>query len=191
MKWKFSAQLLANLWQMPHDCLKQSTEMQQAQSPSFKMCKGATGTTPAVDLWADILCHVVSFSPHLFQGLVSRKGLCWLKGRRTQDLNEPPESPKQAIASCNPFKIFTSPVLKFVQLPVSIIPTDAFPHSPNSQHTFAQSHLLSCQDGHSAYIALLYPGRPALDYAWRTLVSSSWSSHSWVEKKTNCLGLHT
>ena len=129
------------------------------------MCKGATGTTPAIDLWADVLSQELSFSPRFLQGLVSREGLRWLKGSRTQDRNEPPESPKQAIASYNPFKIFTSPVLKFVQLPVSIIPTDAFPHSPNSQHTFAQSHLFSCQDGHLAYIALLYPGCLALDYA--------------------------
>jgi len=129
------------------------------------MCKGATGTTHAIDLWADVLSQEPSFSPCFLQVLVSREGLCWLKESRTQDHNEHPEPPKQAIAPRNPLKIFTSPILKFVQLPVSIISTDSFPLSPNSQHTFAQSHLFAGQDGHSAYIALLYPSHLALDYA--------------------------
>lgn len=150
-------------------------------SPSFHTCKGTAGTTHVIDVWADILSHELSLSL-CFQGPVSRNELHWLKGSRKQNHNEPPQSPKQAITSCNPFKIFTSSILEFVQLPVSIIPTDAFPHSSNSQHTFAQSHLFLCQDGYSAYMALLYPGCSALDYAQRTLLSSSWSSEGSAKK---------
>lgn len=149
---------------MPCDSLKKRTKTQQAQSSLFKMCKEATGTSHAIDLWADSSSKELSFRPFFLQGLVSREGLSCLKGSGTQGCNEPPESPRQAITSCNPFKIFTSPVLKFVQLPVPISPTEAFPHSPNPQHTFAQSHLFSSQDGHSVYIALPYPVCLALDY---------------------------
>lgn len=130
-------------------------------SPSFQLCKGTSGTAHGIDVWADISSHELSLSL-CFQGLVSRKGLHWLEGSRKQNHNEPPWSPKQAITSCNPFKIFTSSILGFVQLPVSIIPTDAFPHSSHSQHTFAQRHLFLCQDGHcscgSSVPWLLSPG---------------------------------
>lgn len=145
------------------------------------MCKGTSGIAHVIDVWADISSHEVSLSLY-FQGLVSRKGLHWLKGSRKQNHNEPPQSPKQAITSCNPFKISTSSISEFVQLPVSIIPTDAFPHSSNSQHMFAQSHLFLCQDGHSAYTALLYPGCSALYYAQKIWVFSSWSSENSVKK---------
>lgn len=160
MKWKFSTQLLANLWGMLPDCLKQSTETQRDDLHPFRCAKAPLAQPMR---W---MCGDTSHEPSLslcFQGLVSRKGLHWLKGSRKQNHNEPPQSPKQAITSCNPFKISTSSLLEFVQLPVSIIPTDAFPHSSNSQHMFAQSHLFSCQDGHSAYVALLYSGYSALD----------------------------
>lgn len=157
MKWKFSTQflVLANLWQMLRDFLKRSSDIQWDDLHPFRCAKGPL----AQPVW--LMCGQISHELSLnlcFQGLVSRKGLHWLKRSRKQNHIEHPQSPKQAITLCNPFKISTNSILEFGQLPVSIIPTDAFPHCSNSQHMFAQSHLFLCQDGHSSYTALLYPG---------------------------------
>lgn len=177
MKWKFSTQLLANLWQMLCDFLKQSTDTQWDDLHPFRCAKGPL----AQPMWLYTLSHDLSLNL-CFQGLVSRKGLHWLKRSRKQ-------SPKQAITLCNPFKISTNSILEFGQLPVSIIPTDAFPHCSNSQHMFVQSHLFLCQDGHSSYMALLCPG------------TQPWIMHREYQyflpgllktqfKKTNYLGVH-